>query len=241
MPPRLVFGLAETASVVLLVSAPRKDSIQSLGDLVGQTIGVPAPGTPADFMLLAILSNAGIPLGRVKVKSYGERGLAGALDSGELTAGIIGEPYASRLIEDGKAVALVDLRKREGRDRWLGEPAIYSALFARVDSQLQPSALRSLDRALLRALARIETASPEELRARLPAAALGLPEDWDARLSAARQIFVKDGLVTTDMLRRGIHLIREHGPIPTRVKMPRSLGSLLMIGPLEEVLEARRR
>ncbi len=192
-------------------------------------------------MLLAILSNAGIPMGRVKVKSYGERGLAGALDSGDVAAGIIGDPYASRLVEDGKAVALVDLRKREGRDRWLGEPAVYSALFARGDTQISPAALRSLDRALLRAVSRIETAPAEELRAKLPAAALGLSEDRDARLNAARQIFVKDGFVTTDMLRRGIHLVREHGPIPTRVKMPRSLGSLLMTGALEEVLESRRR
>ena len=103
-PPRLVFGLTATPAVALLVPAARQETLRSLDDLAGTTVGVPAPGTPSEFMLLALLARAGIRIPRVTVKSYGERGLAGALESGQVAAGMLGDPYATRLIEDGKAV-----------------------------------------------------------------------------------------------------------------------------------------
>jgi len=239
-PPKLVFGLTATPAVALLVPVARKDTTRSLDDLAGATIGVPAPGTPSEFMLLALLARAGIRIPRVTVKSYGERGLAGALESGEVAAGILGDPYATRLIEDGKAVALVDLRQRGEPERWLGEPGVYSALFARADSKLGPAELKPLARALLRALARIQTATPDELRAGLPAATVGFPEDFSARLLGARQIFLRDGWVTPEMLKTSIAFVRSRGPIPAKVKMPRRTDQLLLTGPLREVLDSRR-
>ncbi len=239
-PPKLVFGLTATPAVALLVPVARKDTTRSLDDLAGATIGVPAPGTPSEFMLLALLARAGIRIPRVTVKSYGERGLAGALESGEVAAGILGDPYATRLIEDGKAVALVDLRQRGEPERWLGEPGVYSALFARADTRLGPAELKPLARALLRALARIQTATPDELRAGLPAATVGFPEDFSARLLGARQIFLRDGWVTPEMLKTSIAYVRSRGPIPAKVKMPRRTDQLLLTGPLREVLDSRR-
>ncbi len=239
-PPRLVFGLTATPAVALLVPVARKETLRSLDDLAGTTVGVPAPGTPSEFMLLALLARAGIRIPRVTVKSYGERGLAGALESGEVAAGMLGDPYATRLIEDGKAVALVDLRQRGEADRWLGEPGVHSALFARADTRLGPAELKPLARALLRALARIQTATPDELRAGLPAATVGFPEDFSARLLGARQIFLRDGWVTPEMLKTSIAFVRSRGPIPAKVKMPRRTDQLLLTGPLREVLDSRR-
>jgi len=239
-PPRLVFGLTATPAVALLVPVARQETLRSLDDLAGTTVGVSAPGTPSEFMLLALLARAGIRITRVTVKSYGERGLAGALESGEVAAGMLGDPYATRLIEDGKAVALVDLRKRGEAERWLGEPGVHAALFARADATLGPAALKPLARALLRALARIQTATPDELRAGLPAATVGFPEDFSARVLGARQIFLRDGWVTPEMLKASIALVRSRGPIPAKVKLPRSMEQLLLTGPLGEVLESPR-
>ena len=239
-PPRLVFGLSATPAVALLVPAARQETLRSLDDLAGTTVGVPAPGTPSEFMLLALLARAGIRITRVTVKSYGERGLAGALESGAVAAGMLGDPYATRLIEDGKAVALVDLRKRGEAERWLGEPGVHAALFARADATLGPAELKPLARALLRALARIQTATPDELRAGLPAATVGFPEDFSTRVLGARQIFLRDGRVTPAMLKASIALVRSRGPIPAKVKLPRSMEQLLLTGPLGEVLESPR-
>jgi ABC-type nitrate/sulfonate/bicarbonate transport system substrate-binding protein len=239
-PPKLVFGLTATPAVVLLVPAAQKDSIRGLADLVGKTIGVPAPGTPEQRVLISLLARAGIRIPQVTVQSYGERGLVGALESGKVAAVVLGDPYATRLVEAGKASPLIDLRKRGELARWLGEPVVHAAIFVRADTALGPAELKPLARALLRAMARVEDASPEEIQARLPATAIGLPEEWRARLLGAREIFLRDGRVTAQMLSASVALVRSRSPIPAKVKIPRSMDNLLLTGPLEEVLGARR-
>jgi ABC-type nitrate/sulfonate/bicarbonate transport system substrate-binding protein len=241
-PPRLVFGLTATPAVALLVPAARKEAVRSLDDLVGSTIGVPAPGTPAEFMLLALLAKARIPVPKVTVKSFGERGLAGAVESGDVAAGMLPDPYATRLIEQGKAVALVDLRKRGDRERWLEEPGVHSALFVPADTRLGAAELTPLCRALLKAMARIQAATPDDLRAKLPTSTVGFPaEDFDARLLGARETFLKDGWVTPEMLKSSIALIRSRGPIPARVKVPGNADRLLLTQPLKEALASTPR
>jgi ABC-type nitrate/sulfonate/bicarbonate transport system substrate-binding protein len=241
-PPRLVLGLTSAPALALLVPAARKDAIHGIGDLSGSTIGIPAPGTPAEFVLLALLARAGVKVTRVTVKSFGDRALAGAVEAGEVSAGMLPDPYATRLIETGKAVALVDLRKRVERERWFGEPTVHSGLFVRADTRLGPAELTPLCRALLRALSLLQTATPDDLRARLPAAVVGFPpEDFATRLLGARETFLGDGRVTPDMLKASIALIRSRGPLPASVKMPGNLGRLLVSEPLKEALESPAR
>jgi ABC-type nitrate/sulfonate/bicarbonate transport system substrate-binding protein len=164
----------------------------------------------------------------------------GALESGNVAAVVLGDPYATRLVEAGKASPLIDLRKRGELARLLGEPMVHAALFVRADTAVGPAELKPLARALLRAMARVEKASPEEIQARLPATAIGLPEDFRARLFGAREIFLRDGRVTAQMLSASVALVRSRSPIPAKVKMPRSMDSLLLTGPLEEVLATPR-
>src|SRR5262249_45813719 len=154
-------------------------------------------------------------------------------------AGMIGDPYATQLVESGKAVALVDFRQRDAPTRWLGERGVYSGVFARADARLGAAELAPLARALLRAVALIRTANPEDLRSKLPAEAVGFPpEDFILRVAGAREIFLADGDITTDMLKAGIAMVRSHGPIPSKVKLPWNLDQLLLTGPLREVLAA---
>jgi NitT/TauT family transport system substrate-binding protein len=237
-PPRLVFGLTATPAVALLVPTVRKGAIRGLGDLVGSTLGVPAPGTPAELMLLALLARAEVPVPKVTIKSFGERSLAGAIESGEISAGMLPDPYATHLIEEGKAFALVDLRQRGARERWLGSPGVHSALFVQAESRLDSAHLTPLCRALLRALGRIETAPPEDIQAKLPAPVVGFPpEDFAVRLLGARGTFLRDGLVTRAMIESSLSVVRSRGPIPARVKVPGNLGRLLLTEPLKEALE----
>lgn len=239
-PPKLVFGLTATPAVALLVPATRKDSIRSLADLVGKTIGIPAPGTPEGLALASMLAKAGIKTPEVTVQSYGERRLAGAIESGEVAAGILGDPYATRLVEQGEAIALVDLRQRGESARWLGDAGVHAAIFARADTTLGSAELQPLARALLRAMARIEAASPEDLQPRFPAASAGFTEDFTARLAGAREIFLRNGRVSPEMLKASVSLVRSRSPIPAKVTLPRRMDRLLLTGPLEEVLGSRR-
>ena len=240
-PPKLVYGLTAAPPVVLLVAAARKDAIQTLADLVGRTVAVPAPGGPADFALASMLARADIPVTRLTVQSFGDRGAVGAIEAGRADAASLGDPYATRLIEDAQAVALADLRKRGEPERWLGGPTVYAGLFARHDGAPPSAQLTALARALNRAVARIETAEPDDLRAKLPGSVVGTPQDFAIRLLGSRQIYLGDGVVTPDALAAGIALVRNRLPIPDKVKIPRSVDKLLLMEPTAQAAEDRRR
>ena len=76
---------------------------------------------------------------------------------------MVQDPGASRLLDEGKAVALADLRTAAEAARWLGGPTVHAALFVSADTKLGRTELIPLGRALLRALARIRAATQDEL------------------------------------------------------------------------------
>jgi NitT/TauT family transport system substrate-binding protein len=238
-PPRLLFGLTVAPPVVLVVAAVQQGAIRSVADLAGKTVGVAAPGTPAALALVSLLARADVRVHRVSVRSFGERGVAAAVESGAVAAAVVDDPWATRLLQDGKAVALVDLRQRGEAARWLGGPTIHAALFARADSRLGPAELVPLSRALLRSLARIRDSRAEDLAAVLPAAVVGSPEDFVLRLAGARANVPADGLVTADALAASLALARARVAIPARVEIPRRPGRLLLMEPLMEALGRR--
>ena len=63
--------------VALLVASAQKERIRSVEDLAGKTVGIPAPGTPEELALRALLEKAGMKTAQVTVQSYGDRRLAG--------------------------------------------------------------------------------------------------------------------------------------------------------------------
>ncbi|OGK88508.1 MAG: hypothetical protein A2X52_12335 [Candidatus Rokubacteria bacterium GWC2_70_16] len=240
-PPRLIFGLTAAAPAALLIAPGQAGFIRGLDDLAGKTVGIPSPGTPESALLHFLLARAGVPPQRVVMTSHGDRGLAGALGAGTVAAAMIGEPWASRLLEDQQALLLADFRSADEAARWLGGPTVHAALFLRADSRLGARELAPLVRALLRAMARLRSAPPEELRARLPGAVVGVSEDFAPRLAAARGAALPDGRVTVDALERAVGMARERAGLPSVVRLPRSLSGLLRMEALEEALASRPR
>ena len=237
-PPRLVFGFTAAPPVVLLVPAEQKSAIRSVGDLSGKVVGIAGPGTPAEHMLIALLGRGRVLPNRVSIRSFGERGVAGAVESGSVAAAMVEDPWASRLLEEGKAVALADFRRPADAARALGDPTVHAALFARAGSRLTPGELTPVCRALLRAVARIRSAAPADLEPRLPRAVVGTTDDFAVRLRGARESFLSDGWVTSGMLSDSLALIKARTPIPAKVDLPFWTSKLLWLEPLAE---ARRR
>lgn len=238
-PPRLVFGLTAAPPVVLLVATRHREALAGLADLRGRTVGVSSPGAPEHRLLAALLVPRRLSPADLSILSLGERGVASALAAGEIDAGLAADPWASRLLEGGQAVPLADFRRREEARRWLGGPTVDAALFAAADTQLPPAALTALARALLRATKRVETADPEALRAPLPAAVAGLPEDFRARVAGARGIYLPGGWVRFEAIRRSLAVVRSRAPLPKAVRLPRFPEGLLHLDPLRPLLQAR--
>lgn len=230
-PPRLVWGLTAAAPVALIVNPARAESIRSVADLVGQTVAVPAPGTAEDQTLGLLLARAGVPFSRVALRSLGERGAVRAIESGEVAGAVLAEPHVSRLVAEGKATVVVDLRTADAAAAALGGPTVNAALFAPAGAPPEATTLRALGAALQTAVARLTGGLPAALATGLPAAVIGSPADFAARLQSARDLFLPGGRVSAEALGRSLALVRGRAPLPTEVKVPRRVEQLLVEPP----------
>jgi hypothetical protein len=143
------------------------------------------------------------------------------------------------MLDGGRVSLLADLRSPAGVVRSLGGPTVSAGVFARNDRRVSDDDLVALARALLAALDRIRTTSPTELAARLLPAVVGLPDDFETRVAATREIYLPDGRVSPDQLRRTIELIRAHQPLPATLKVPPP-EEILRLEPLRRALATTR-
>ena len=237
-PPLILFGLVAAAPVAILISPQHKDTLRTVADLRGQIVGLPGAGTPEHAMLTSVLAHAGLKVHQVPFQSFGDRRLVGALEEGKVAAAVMSDPWVTRLVEDGTAAILADLRKRLEARRWFGVDTVYSAVFVRAGSKLSERELVALARALLRATARLQEAQPEALAALLPRAVTGNPQDFALRLLGAREAWLPRGRVTEEMLQASVAQARIRAPLPAALRTPHLRWyPLILAAPLRKAQE----
>ena len=238
-PPLLLFGLTAAPPVALLVSPHHKDTVRSPVDLRGQVVGLPGVGTPEQAVLSTILARAGVKIHHVPLRTFSSRGLAGALEQGEVAAGVLADPWVTRLEQDSLAGILADLRTRADAARWLGAETVHAAIFVRPEGRPRDRELVALCRALLRAVARVSEAPTGALASSLPASVTGQRDDFTLRVAGARQSYLPGGRVTEGVIKASLAQAQERSPLPAAVKLPWwRWSSFLLGGPLEEAAEA---
>lgn len=231
-PPLLVIGLTAAPPVALLVPTSMKAAVRGPADLAGRQVGIPAPGSPEHAVLLSLLRAADVPVARLRIESYGDQGLAAAIASGSVAAGVLGEPWTTRLVESGAAVAIVDLAKPAVAEKWLGGPTVHAAVFAPAAGAGAPE-LGPFVRAVTRALAHLEAASAADVARGLPPAVVGFPGDLALRLQALQALYLRDGRVDPARMANSLVRLRERWPVPVKVELPRRPGHLLWRGDRE--------
>ena len=237
-PPLLLFGLTAAPPVALFVSRHHTDSVRSPADLRGQMVGLPGVGTPEQAMLATILARAGVKIHHVPLRTFSNRGLAGALEKGEVAAGVMADPWVTRLSQDNVASILADLRTRSDAARWLGAGTVHAAVFVRADGRPGDQELVALARALLRAVARVSEAPADALASVLPASVIGQRDDFALRVAGARQSYLPGGRVTEDVIKASIAQARERAALPSALKLPWwRWPPLLLGGPLQRAAE----
>lgn len=224
--PRLVFGLTAAPPVALVVAAQAGNS-QSVEKLAGLKIGLSAPGATEHTWLMALLERAHVAPSQVEIVSLGTRGLQAALDGAVIHAGLVHEPAASRMLGEGRVTLLADLRTPAAATAALGAATVNAAIFVRADRRLPERDLAALGRALLAAEEHIRTTSAGVLAGRLPPRVVGIPEEFEARLAATRDIYLTQGRVEPETLRRTLEMIQAHVPLPARLKLPKAEEMLL--------------
>jgi NitT/TauT family transport system substrate-binding protein len=232
--PRLVFGLSAAPPVALIVPASQAELVKSVSDLPGTRVGLSSPGAPEQAWLGWLLARSGITLAQVGVVSHGTRGLVAAVEAGDVHAGLVPEPFASRLVADGRAHVLVDLRTPDAVARALGGPTVNAAVFARADRRPRDRDLAAFARAVLAAEQRLATAPREELVAMLSRRAVGGSDEFAARIEATRAMYLAGGLVNAEQVKQTIALIRSHQPLPSTSRVP-SPDELMYLAPLRRL------
>jgi ABC-type nitrate/sulfonate/bicarbonate transport system substrate-binding protein len=234
---RLVFGLTAAPPVVLLVADSQREIVKSIEDLPGTRVGVSTPGAPEQAWFGWLLARAGLSVAQVWIVSHGSRGLATAVETGDVHAGLVHEPQATRLLAAHQAHLLADLRSPAAVTQALGALTVNAAVFMRADRRVSDRDLAAFARALLAAERRIATASPEALAARLSARMTTPADDFETRLLATRDVYLKDGLVTAEQLQETLALIRAHQPLPASARLPRP-EEMLYTAPVKRALTA---
>jgi len=232
--PRLVFGLSAAPPVALMVPTTQAEIVKAVTDLPGTRVGVSSPGAPEQAWFGWLLARAGMTLAQVWVVSHGGRGLVSAVESGDVHAGLVPEPFASRLVAEGRARVLVDLRTPAAVVRALGGPTVHAAVFARADRRPRDRDLAAFARAVLAAERRLATLPPEQLAARLDRRVVGDADDFAARLETSRALYLPGGVVDAEQVKQTLALIRSHQPLPVTSRVP-APDELLHLGPLRRL------
>ncbi|HTO14067.1 MAG TPA: ABC transporter substrate-binding protein [Candidatus Binatia bacterium] len=232
--PRLVFGLSAAPPVALLVPTTQAEIVKSVSDLPGTRVGLSSPGAPEQAWLGWLLARAGLTLAQVWVVSHGSRGLVSAVESGDVHAGLVAEPFASRLVADGRARVLVDLRTPAAVTQALGAPTVNAAVFARADRRPRDRDLAAFARAVLAAEQQLATAPPEELAGKLGKRVLGSGDDFAGRVESTRGMYLPGGLVSAEQVKQTFLIIRAHQPLPATSRVP-SPEELLHVEPLQRL------
>lgn len=236
---QLVFGLTAAPPVAVLVSRRLAGTVRSVKDLSGLRVGVAAPGAPEHTWFGALLARAGLRLTQVELVSLGTRGLVAGVETADIQAGVVPEPFATQLMGDGRATVIADLRTPAAVTQALGTLTVNAAIFARRDRRPRDAELTGLARALLAAEHRLAEASADILAAPLAKNVVGAPDEFERRIETSHDLYLPGGWVTADQLRESVAIIRAHLGLPTTLKLPRP-DDMLYVGPLRRATRSTR-
>jgi NitT/TauT family transport system substrate-binding protein len=237
--PRLVFGLTAAPPVALLAAPGLGGTVREIQNLVGLRVGVVAPGVPEHTWLNGLLRRARVRPAQIDLVSLGSRGLVTAVESGEVQAGLVHEPFVTQLVNGGQVTILADLRGPETVKRVLGVATVNAAVFTRADRQPNEQILAAFARAVLAAERQLATAHPKDLAAHLSRSVVGSTEEFERRVVTTRGMYLVNGWVSSEQVRETIGLIQAHLPLPAVVKVPRA-EEMLHLEPLRRATPTRK-
>jgi ABC-type nitrate/sulfonate/bicarbonate transport system substrate-binding protein len=260
VPVQVLAAHVRAPAVALLVAPAAREAVRRVEDLRGRAVGIPGPGTTGHLLLATLLRAGRVDPWRVEMRSLGSAALMARLAAGDLAAAVVEEPWASRLLDAGRAGVLVDLRRPEEIERVLGGPfyEVVSVAVAPVKDgakaegkrtngsdakkrapRIEPppeAALAAFARAVARVQTWLATAAPQEVGERLPAALVGDRARFEMRLGAQRAAYAGSGEPTPAGLEATLRVLRAGSPWPVSL----TVGSDDLASP-PGVAEARRR
>jgi NitT/TauT family transport system substrate-binding protein len=194
---RMVALLNRTPGMVLVVDSRLRDKIKTIADLKGQPLGVTSKGSASHMVLASLLSKSGVKPSDVSIVNADAPVFPAALQNQQIVGGIALEPFASTLVEEGKAFVLADLNTIKGTEQFFGGPYNLTGIVTRQDIiDNQPDLVRKVVNVHLRALKWIESHSEQEIADALPPEVVGSDrERYIKTLTKLKEFYSPDGYI----------------------------------------------
>ncbi len=166
-------------------------------DLRGMKIGVSAPGSSTNRLVLHMLAKDGLKGDDVSIIGVGTAaGAIAALESGNIDAISNVDPVITMLESKGDIVVIADTRTAKGTAAVFGSadmPA--AALYAPIDFvKKNPNTVQALTNAMVRALLWLQKATPDQIAATVPPEyLLGDKAGYLASYNKVKDAFSPDG------------------------------------------------
>ncbi|MDT8843933.1 ABC transporter substrate-binding protein [Paraburkholderia fungorum] len=194
----VVFG--QVPGEVEMVSTKAADTVKSMADVKGKTLGVTGLGSSTSFLTQYLAGQHGIQSTEYTMLPVGaDASFIAAIKQSRIDAGMTTEPTVSALLKSGDAKVLVDMRSVEGTKAALGGTYPASSLYVQAawaDSHKAEAA--KLAHAFVRTMQFIHTHSAEEIAAKMP-------EDYQkdkplyvSALKASLPMYTTDGKMPAD-------------------------------------------
>jgi len=194
----VVFG--QVPGEVEMVSSKAADTIKSMADVKGKTLGVTGLGSSTSFLTQYLASQHGLGSGDYSMLPVGaDASFIAAVKQGRIDAGMTTEPTVSALQKSGDAKVLVDMRTLEGTRAALGGTYPAASLYVQdawVASHKAQAA--KLAHAFVRTMEFIHTHSAEEIADKMPADYQKDKALYVSALKASLPMYTADGRMPAD-------------------------------------------
>jgi NitT/TauT family transport system substrate-binding protein len=165
------FVLAGAApQITVAISSKLADRYKSPKDLKGLKIGVTAPGSSTHFMVLYMMTQAGLKPDDASFIGTGSGNtVVAAVKRGEVDAISNADPMINILDRDGAVKIVADTRTLEGTKAVYGGPYPAAVLYASTAYiEKNPNTVQALVSAFVRGLKWVQSHSPEEIAKVMP-------------------------------------------------------------------------
>jgi NitT/TauT family transport system substrate-binding protein len=194
----VVFG--QVPGEVEMVSTKAADTVKSMGDVKGKTLGVTGLGSSTSFLTQYLAGQHGIQSTEYTMLPVGaDASFIAAIRQSRIDAGMTTEPTVSALLKSGEAKVLVDMRSVEGTKAALGGTYPASSLYVQAawaDSHKAEAA--RLAHAFVRTMQFIHTHSAEEIAAKMPDDYQKDKQLYVSALKASLPMYTVDGKMPAD-------------------------------------------
>jgi NitT/TauT family transport system substrate-binding protein len=195
----VVFG--QVPGEVEMVASKQADTLKSMGDVKGKTLGVTGLGSSTSFLTQYLAQQKGVPSTQYTMLPVGaDNSFIAAIKQGRIDAGMTTEPTVSHLLATGEARVLVDMRTLDGTRAALGGTYPASSLYVQGTwAETHKPEAAKLARAFVRTMQFIHTHSAEEIAAKMPADYYGGDKQMYVNaIKASLPMYTSDGKMPAD-------------------------------------------